>query len=202
MTGGQGASFRADGFLLRPMRLDDAHALALWSDDGEAHRFVVRGVRPQRPEDVAEAYDAARRSGDIEFAIVTGEDAGAAACGVVGLHGVQWIPRHAEFRIFIGDPAARGRGIGKAACRIVCAYAFESLNLQKVSLGVAAENRAAIGSYERTGFTREGVLRREIWRHGRHHDAVRMSLLVEDYRAVAPNWAEWPMIERQLCAPR
>jgi RimJ/RimL family protein N-acetyltransferase len=38
-----------------------------------------------------------------------------------------------------------------------------------------------VKSYEKSGFKREGVLRQEIYRNGKYYDAIRMSVLRQEY---------------------
>lgn len=51
--------------------------------------------------------------------------------------------------------AFRGRGYGKALIEATVQYAFYTLDLQKVTLGVFDFNEAAIACYERVGFQQE-----------------------------------------------
>ena len=46
-----------------------------------------------------------------------------------------------------------------------------------MALHVLASNRAAIATYEKTGFLREGVLREAAFIDDRHEDVVLMSIL-------------------------
>ena len=68
----------------------------------------------------------------------------------------------AEYGIFIGEPDARGRGVGTAAARLMLRYCFEEQRLHRVYLRALAENLQAIRSYEKAGFVREGCLMRDV----------------------------------------
>ncbi len=190
-----------DGFALRPVRREDyLGPMQDWLNDREVTRYLVRGTRPTGTEALAKAYDAvADNPAEIEFAIVAKPDG--AAIGVCGLHGVQWVARHAEFRALIGERRHWGRGIGSAVCRILVGYAFETLNLEKVWLGVNADNERAVRSYENGGFRREGVLRREVFRNGRYYDIVRMSILRGEYQEAKDRWPDFDKVMAQLCGP-
>ena len=58
----------------------------------------------------------------------------------------------AEYGIFIGESAARGRGIGTAAAKLMIRYCFEAEGLHRVYLRALADNHQAIRSYEKAGF--------------------------------------------------
>ncbi|WP_439817253.1 GNAT family N-acetyltransferase [Zavarzinia sp. CC-PAN008] len=183
--------------VLRPVaRADYEEAMPAWVSDREVVRYLVRGTLPPTQAAMAQAFDAMQASGDIELAIVA-RDSGRAV-GIAGLHGLQWVPRHAEFRILIGERGYWGGGIGTEICQLLCGYAFEILNLNKVWLGVNAGNQRAARSYVKAGFTQEGVLRAEVYRNGRHWDVLRMSLLRQDYDAHSRAWPADPLIARQF----
>jgi ribosomal protein S18 acetylase RimI-like enzyme len=50
-------------------------------------------------------------------------------------------------------PSARGRGLGTAVCGHLC-HLLQADGISTISLNVRADNRAAIGVYERLGFNR------------------------------------------------
>jgi diamine N-acetyltransferase len=107
--------------------------------------------------------------------------------GNIGLEELDLVNGSAGLGIMIGDPADRGRGLGGDALCAMLAFAFDSLRLERVWLDVYAFNNGARRLYERIGFVREGVLRHAFWRDGRWIDAVRMAILVDEWRASRPD---------------
>lgn len=183
---------------LRPVERDDYVGLARgWLNDRVVTKFLSRGTFPMSAEDHEGAFETYQASPtDVEFAVVSRETSG--LIGICGLHGIQWVPRHAEFRVLLGDRTSWGHGAGGEVLQLLCAYAFELLNLEKVWLGVNADNVRALTTYTGAGFTTEGTLRQEVYRNGRWHDAVRMSLLRQEYRNVVETWSLASQIRRQL----
>ncbi|GAB2465034.1 GNAT family N-acetyltransferase [Xylanimonas ulmi] len=91
-------------------------------------------------------------------------------------------PHHkGEFGIFIGDPSARGCGVGTEAARQILAFGFAELNLNRITLRALAHNRQAIRAYEKVGFTHEGYLRQDVYLDGVATDIVVMAVLKEDW---------------------
>jgi RimJ/RimL family protein N-acetyltransferase len=89
--------------------------------------------------------------------------------------------RHASIDIFL-DPALRGRGLGTEAVRRVVDHLIEERNHHRITIDPAANNDAAIRSYEKVGFRRVGVMRqyeRDV-RDARWHDGLLMELLADD----------------------
>lgn len=185
---------------LRPLEeADYVVNVRRWLCDREVTRYLFRGALPFSEADARKVFQqvTANPQAEIELAVVRAADD--TLVGITGLHGINWVARHAEFRILVGDRSAWGGGFGTEVCQMMAAYAFEILNLQKVWLGVTGENVRAYRSYLKTGFREEGRLRREIYRRGRYDDAVRMSLLREEYEAVRESWPVFPRLEQQLC---
>jgi len=56
-------------------------------------------------------------------------------------------------------------------------FIFEEMNINKIALSVYSFNERAIKCYKKCGFTQEGVLREELFREGRYHDEILMSLM-------------------------
>ena len=82
--------------------------------------------------------------------------------------------RVGEIGMMIGAPY-RGRGYGTEALGLLCDFAFSEMNLHKLKVSVFAFNAAAIRCYEKNGFTREGLLRAEIFRAGAYQDVVELA---------------------------
>ena len=104
---------------------------------------------------------------------------------VVGL--VQWEEeqdpdyRHASVDIYV-DPAVHGRGVGTDAVRTLVRHLLVDRGHHRVVIDPAADNGAAIRSYEKVGFRPVGILRQyERGADGSWHDNLLMDLLADDF---------------------
>ena len=61
-------------------------------------------------------------------------------------------------------------------------FAFEELNLHRVSLTVLDTNERAIACYRKCGFVEEGRLREDWYQEGRYHDLIVMGVLAPEFR--------------------
>ena len=86
--------------------------------------------------------------------------------------------RHASIDLFL-DPALHGRGIGTEVVRRVVRQLVDERGHHRITIDPAADNAAAIRTYEKVGFRRVGVMRRyERDSDGRGwHDGLLMELL-------------------------
>lgn len=80
----------------------------------------------------------------------------------------------ATMGILIGDKNYWGKGAATEATNVLCAYAFDVLKLKAISLGVIAENLAAIRVYEKCGFTQWAVEAKAMDHDGKLFDRVVM----------------------------
>jgi len=93
------------------------------------------------------------------------------------------IDRHvakARLSIYVGEQAARARGVGKAAVRLALALAFDELGLHKVWLTVHERNATAIAAYKAAGFVTEGTHRDEFVIDGERIAEIYMGRLKTD----------------------
>lgn len=105
----------------------------------------------------------------------------AAPIGIAELREIDWRARTATFVIFIGEAAARGRGYGTEATRLICAYGFAALGLDRIGLTVVATNSAGIGAYARAGFRAIGRQRACRLIDGQLHDDIHMECLAREF---------------------
>lgn len=151
-----------------------------WANDPEVTHYMFMGLKPNAIELMEEEYEKLIRSEkDIVFAIIDKESD--AHIGNAGLYVINWVSRSAEYRIVIGEKEFWDKGYGKETARLILDYGFNKLNLNKIWLGVNAEHKAAVKSYEKSGFVKEGSLREEIYRNGKYYDATRMSILRKEF---------------------
>jgi RimJ/RimL family protein N-acetyltransferase len=172
-------TYHGERVTLRAREPDDGVALHRWMSDPETIRWWDR-IYPPLPAELMSARLAAAPAMSFEqvwFSVVardTGE-----LIGLCGLIAPSREHRHAELAVMIGEPAYRGRGYGTDATRTLCRFAFDRMNLVRVSLSVFPGNVAGRRAYERVGFVEEGVRRQAYYRDGRYHDLVQMAVFPE-----------------------
>jgi RimJ/RimL family protein N-acetyltransferase len=87
------------------------------------------------------------------------------------------------FSIAIGDPANWGQGYGYEAAQLALAFAFDELNLHRVTTTVFSYNERSIALVEKLGFRTEGAFREFLHRDGRRHDMLLYGLLRPEWEA-------------------
>ena len=159
---------------LRAFEQSDLDANHAFVNDYATLRDMLAGMPlPASYEDERRWLDqqSSYTRGEYQFAV---EDGGGDLVGRCGLTRVDWKNRLGEIGRMIGAPS-RGRGYGTEALGLLCDFAFSEMNLHKLKVSVFAFNAAAIRCYEKNGFTREGLLRAEIFRAGAYQDVVELA---------------------------
>jgi RimJ/RimL family protein N-acetyltransferase len=104
--------------------------------------------------------------------------------GDIDLSGINWTSGDSWVGIGIGQREDWGKGYGTEAMQLILRYAFQELNLRRVSLTVFEYNPRGIRSYLKAGFREEGRQRHFLHRAGRRWDMVFMGILRSEWEAL------------------
>jgi RimJ/RimL family protein N-acetyltransferase len=103
--------------------------------------------------------------------------------GDVSWHYVRWGPNRASRCPMIGIgllPAARGRGLGRAAQRALAELFFTHTAVNRVEAHTDVDNIAEQRALQAAGFTREGRIRGAQWRDGAYRDGYLYAIVRSD----------------------
>jgi RimJ/RimL family protein N-acetyltransferase len=168
---------RSDRVALRALREDDVAWVAAASRDPLIPRFTR--VPAHNSEDQVRAFllvQSTLRKANRELHLLATEPDGAPV-GMLGLHHVDLVDRLAHVGYWTAREA-RGRGLTTAAVRLLAAWAFSVLGIERLELRADVDNPASQRVAERVGFQREGVLRGAEWRPDGRRSQVVYGLLV------------------------
>lgn len=164
---------------LRAFEIADAETVWRWYQD---HEFsVLDGNIYGASLETIRAFVQSMGSpsfSNVSFGIET-EDG--ALIGLIRLKRGAPEDRHADFGIAI-ERAYWSRGYGTDATRTILKFAFEEMNLHRVSLGVLDYNTRAQRCYEKCGFRVEGRERQARFRNGHWCDHIMMGILQDEFR--------------------
>ena len=158
-----------NGYLIRPSRLEDAEDYyhSLFSPlDPEAARLT--GSPYHFPKETVLSFfkrciaDETRH----DFLIL---DPSGCIIGESVINEYDPQTNSANYRIFLSGSHNRDRGIGTWAVRTACAFAFEEINLTRLTLSVYDFNPRAIHVYEKCGFESIGREDNELLMELTHH---------------------------------
>ena len=157
----------------------DAAAFEQWGRDSEFMRLIDTGIA--HPS-YARLLQDETSPADFEFRIRLLDSN--KLIGFVGVHDIQWNNQTGVLGIGIGSPEHRSHGYGSEALNLMLQFAFEELNLHRVTLYSISYNERALKTYEKAGFTEEGRLRQAIYRDGVRYDQVYMGILRHEWESL------------------
>ena len=171
---------RGEDFFLRPLSERDVAQLVEHQPDDEMRRWLtIRATRVTKEvarADLVRPSEAGWRTGTMaHFAIY--ESASRRLLGTISLRFYRNEIAEVGYDLL---PSGRGRGVATRAVRLVAAWAFDQLGVQRVELRTHPDNHASQRVAERAGFTREGIERSSRRLYDERHDCVVYSLLPAD----------------------
>lgn len=102
--------------------------------------------------------------------------------GFMGLSSINATNKNADLFIAIGEDEYRGKGFGKLGLKWLINYAFKTLELNKINLGVLDDNISAIKLYEKVGFKVEGEMKEEVFSNAKWHSMLSMAIFKKDWK--------------------
>ena len=162
---------------LRAFENSDLMKLQSYQNDYDVMRGASGAILyPSTVDDTARdmGKNTSYTAGEYQFAIETKDER--RFIGQCGFVKVNWKNRLGELAILIGEKNDRGKGYGTDAIQVLCSFGFMEMNLRKIKAFVFDFNEPALRCYEKCCFTREGVLKQEIFREGAYHDVMCLAL--------------------------
>ena len=163
----------------------DAEIESRWTHDPEYLRLIsVDPARPLSPGQVKKKYeelekDAEKHHNAFNFAIRARADN--RLIGYAHLKWIEWTHGAGTLELAIGDPNDRQQGFGCEALQMILRYAFDELNLHRLSATTFEYNAGAVRFLERVGFQIEVRRRQAVQRDGRRWDVLMLGLLREEW---------------------
>lgn len=90
--------------------------------------------------------------------------------GMIYLSEIDWKNRDADTGIKLKRNAPKRQGYATDAVFALCEYAFNELQLNRISLKILENNNASIRLYEKCGAVCEGTKIKAIYKQGKYHN--------------------------------
>ena len=166
---------RKAGIYLRLMTREDTDRIVAWrNSDAVRKNFIYQ--EPFTRQGHEEWIRNMVETGKVVQAIICSL-ASDRPLGSVYIRDIDRRHNKAEYGIFIGEPDARGRGIGTAAAKLMLRYCFEEEKLHRIYLRALAGNEQALRSYEKAGFRKEACLKDDVRIDGKYCDIIWMAAI-------------------------
>ncbi len=164
---------------LRAFEIDDYRSTVVWHNDdviwssvGGNKNFVSNEYEKKWVEDTIFSKDS------IKLAVCLREDD--KFIGIVSLTELHWINRSAVAGWMIGDMSLWGKGYATEAVWQLLNFGFDEKGLHRISCTILESNTASRKVALKCGFIEEGLLRDAIFKNGKFHNMVVLSILQDD----------------------
>ena len=160
---------------LRPMVEEDTDMIVAWRNKPSVKNYFIYQADFTREGHLYWLHEVVEKGRACQMIIC--DKADNIPLGSVYIRDIDHTHHKGEYGIFIGEEAARGRGIGTEAAKLMIQYGFEELGLHRIYLRVLSGNKQAIRSYEKAGFEQEGYLKDDVCINGKFVDIVWMAIV-------------------------
>ena len=178
---------RGKKVLLRPLKRSDITSFLKWFNDPEVTQylnFYLPMTEMAEEKWIENAASRIQAGTDICLIIEAIEGESSKPIGNVGLSGINPRDHSATFGIAIGEKDYWGNGYGTEATQLILEYAFQQLNLHRISSSAFAFNERSIRLHKKVGFKEEGRQREAIFKNGYFHDHVMFGILRNEWRGL------------------
>ena len=177
-------TLRGERVGLGPIRKDLISLYTKWWNDPKVMVPSSGFFWPHTEQDMEAWYEKAAVRGDgssvhfLAYELKTERP-----LGIFTLFQISYRNQTAWASSFIGETDCWGQGYATESRRLLLTYAFETLGLHHVIVGIYADNLASIRVAEKVGYKRIGVQRQAVRKNGGYIDAVFFDILPEDLEA-------------------
>ncbi len=162
---------------LRPYKSCDAEKIVSWIKDERSFRLWSSDRFGDFPltADALNSYYSEYRDNDRHLEFTAYDDNG--VCGHMIMRFTDVERKTVRFGFVIVDSERRRHGLGKSMLAMAENYAFDFLGAEKITLGVFANNPAALHCYLAAGFSMIGTEDGYYSFHGEEWKCIEMELI-------------------------
>jgi diamine N-acetyltransferase len=176
---------RGERVFLRADERSDIPNFVRWLNDSETASFL--SFRAPMSEAMEQQWftQMVERQGKDSYHFVMCRLDDEQPFGTISLFNIDLVNGSAGIGIAIGEKNLWGQGLGTDAMNALLDFGFGHLRLERLWLHVYDYNVRGRRSYEKSGFILEGTERHAVYVRGRHHDVNVMSVLRDEWSAMA-----------------
>lgn len=157
---------------LRNLCLQDANRdYCDWLNDPQVNRYLESRYQRWTVKKIKQYIKDVNSNNFNLFLAIIRKDCGR-HIGNIKLGPVDLRHKHCDIGIIIGDKPSWGKGFATEAIKLARNYAFKTLKLQKLTAGVYGQNIGSLKVFKKSGFSVEGVQKKQYFCEGRYVDGI------------------------------
>jgi len=107
--------------------------------------------------------------------------------GIISILNIDWVNKSARGAYMIGEKEYWNSGLATEAMMLILRFAFFERGLHRISAIILESNIGSIRMCEKCGYKQEGVLRDSVYKSGKFHNQVIMSVLRDEFDLLLNN---------------
>ncbi|MHA1285664.1 MAG: GNAT family N-acetyltransferase [Promethearchaeota archaeon] len=169
---------------LRALEPDDYKVTIKWRNDDEIWS-MVGGPKYYVSSEYEKQWinNAIHNQNEIRLGICLKEND--ELIGLSSIIDIDWINKSAHCPSMIGEKKYWGKGFGTEARLLLLQFAFYERGFERIWALILENNISSLRMIEKCGYKKEGLLRNSVYKNGRFQNQVVMSILREEFDAIA-----------------
>lgn len=170
---------KGNRIVLRPIELEDIEFMRDLINDPETESTIVGWALPISKSDQEKWFSNFKNNNDTIRYVIDSKEEG--IIGFTGITDIDWkngTARDTGIRI---KKDFRGKGYATETYTVILNYVFNELRLNRFSSSALEMNKQSLRFLEKSGFIKEGVLRKAIYKNGQYHNIILLGILKEEF---------------------
>ena len=147
-----------------------------WMNDPQVTKFLANGVQSHSIESLLEYVQAMDKAPMTHFMAIIDRESNR-HIGNVKLGPINTVHKRGDIGIIIGEKDCWGKGFATATISLVKQFAFDHLNLHKLTAGCVEMNTGSLIAFQRNGFLIEGKRIEQFFLDGSYRDSIILGLI-------------------------
>jgi len=162
---------------LREVRPSDVNeSYYQWMNDSEVTQYLETRFYPNSMESLREYVTSKLGDRDNVFlSIILKENE--QHIGNIKLGPINWIHRFADVGLLIGEKSCWGKGYATEAISLVTKYAFNTLNLHRLTAGCYETNMGSAKAFLKVGWKQEGLRIARFYCNGSYTNEIILGIV-------------------------
>lgn len=167
----------SDRIQLRQLQISDVtDKYCKWMNDPEVNQYMDSRFYAHAIESLREyATHTIENAANIYLAIILKEKN--EHIGNIKLGPINYHHRFGDVGVVVGEKDCWGRGYATEAIKLLTSYAFQVLNLHKLTAGCLSLNQSSFKAFQKAGFLVEGIRKSHEYYNGQYVDAVMLGIV-------------------------
>ena len=157
---------------LREVVLSDATQMyCRWMNDTKVNQYLESRFEKWTIKKLQDNIRQTRNNPDNSLLAIVLKDKNR-HIGNIKIGPINRVHKFAKVGIIIGEKSFWGEGFATEAVKLAVDYAFDTLGLHKLNAGVYANNSASVKLFEKCGFIKEGIEKKQYDCNGEYVDGI------------------------------